>query len=409
MSQSFVARQASLRILHVVPTYLPAVRYGGPIRSVHALARALAQRGHEVHVFTSSMDGPEDLDVPLRTATSLDGVLVQYFPVPFARRLCWCPDMLRALRSEMPAFDVVHLHSVFLWPTYAAARIAKSAAVPYLVAPRGMLGTTVIRRKSRLVKSAWIRLVEQRTIAQAAGLHLTSDVEIADVRELGLQLPKVHCVPNGLDWPSSHSPLAAGPFADLPRPYVLFLSRIDRKKGLDRLLQAWKRVEGEITLVIAGNDEEGYREELERVAIAERISERIRFIGAVADEHKWALYENALLFVLPSYSENFGNTVAEAMAMGCPVAITPEVGLARFVTDHCAGVVSEGEPTVFARAIESLVRDPALRATMGARGRVAAREFLSCAAVAQQMESVYRSVISESAAPRAALPPAMAG
>ena len=82
-----------LRILQVVPTYFPAVRYGGPIRSVHCLSKALVERGHEVHVFTSSMDGPNDLDVPLVTPVNMDGVLVHYFPVRWLRRLCWCRAM----------------------------------------------------------------------------------------------------------------------------------------------------------------------------------------------------------------------------------------------------------------------------------------------------------------------------
>src|SRR5271163_3211119 len=116
-----------LRILQVVPTYLPAVRYGGPIRSVHALATSLVERGHEVHVFTTSVDGPNDLDVPTTKPVNLDGVQVRYFPVRFMRRLYWCPSLARALREEIHSFDVVHLHSVFLWPTAAAARIAKRA------------------------------------------------------------------------------------------------------------------------------------------------------------------------------------------------------------------------------------------------------------------------------------------
>ena len=153
-----------LRILHVVPTYFPAVRYGGPIRSVHALAQALVARGHEVHVFTSSVDGPGNLDVPHGTPVDLDGVQVRYFPVRFMRRLYWCPSLAHALRRVIDSFDVVHLHSVFLWPTWAAARIARRAGTPYVVSPRGMLGAEVVRREIRLVKSAWIRLIEQRTV-----------------------------------------------------------------------------------------------------------------------------------------------------------------------------------------------------------------------------------------------------
>ena len=389
---SAAAPSRRLRILQVVPTYFPAVRYGGPIRSVHALAKGLVARGHEVHVFTSSMDGPGDLEVEEATPLNVDGVLVHYFRVPFLRRLCWCPTMLAALKEHAPHFDVMHLHSVFLWPTYAAARIAASVGLPYVVAPRGMLGEVVIRRKSRWVKNAWIQLIEQKTLRAAAGVHVTTDLESEEIRALGLQLPEVFCVPNSVTWPAEHSPLAEGPFAQIPRPYVLFLSRIDWKKGLDRLIEAWKWVP-DLLLVIAGNDEDGYQRKLESIAAEHGVVDRVRFVGPVTDAQKWALYENALMFALPSYSENFGNVVAEAMAMGCPVVVTPEVGLAHIVEQSGSGIVAPGEPRRFAQAINALRRDPARRQAMGDQGRLTARRHLSSESVADRFESIYREIM----------------
>lgn len=380
-----------LRILQVVPAYYPAVRYGGPIRSVHALAKTLVERGHEVHVFTSSMDGSKDLEVPLATPVNIDGVLVYYFPVPRLRRLCWCPAMKTALKREIASFDVLHLHSVFLWPTWAAARAARAAGVPYVIAPRGMLGMEVIRRKSRWVKSAWIHLIERKTLREAAALHVTADLERIEIQALHLQLPKIFCVPNGVGWPDQHMPLSEGPFADIAKPYALFLGRIDAKKGLDRLIAAWKWVP-DLTLIIAGNDESGYQKELEKLANLHQAAARIRFVGSVADRHKWALYEHATMFVLPSYSENFGNTVAEAMAMGCPVVVTPEVGLAGLVRASGAGIVVDGAPRPLADAIRALLKDSASRRIAGERGRFAARRHLSWESAASLMESVYGEI-----------------
>jgi glycosyltransferase involved in cell wall biosynthesis len=288
----------------VVPTYFPAVRYGGPIRSVHALSKFLAARGHDVHVFTTSVDGPNDLDFPTSAPVELDGVKVRYFPVRFLRRLYWSPPMAAALRQEIGGFNVLHLHSVFLWPTWAAARIARSLRVPYIVSPRGSLGREVIRRKSTLLKTSWIRLIEQRTLSESAGVHVTSDIESAEIKALRLPLPALFCVPNGVDAPEQHPPLSAGPFSAITRPYALFLSRINWKKGLDRLLEAWQSIP-HLKLVIAGNDEEGYQAKLEEIARKFQILDRICFLGPVSEDHKWALYENAELLVLPSYAENF--------------------------------------------------------------------------------------------------------
>lgn len=388
-----------LRILQIIPNYFPAVRYGGPIRSVHALSRGLVDRGHEVHVFTSSMDGPNDLPQTSKKPTQIDGVQVTYFPVPVLRRLCWCPAMRTELVKVAPAFDVMHLHSVFRWPTWAAARVAHSAGLPYVLSPRGMLGEAVIRGKSRFAKSAWIRLIEQRTLDQSAGVHVTSELEAAEIKALGLRLPPLTCVPNGVSWPEQYAPLPEVSWAS--QPYALFLSRIDWKKGLDRLIEAWKWVP-DLTLIVAGNDEEGYRSKLEKLIDHHQVRSRIRFVGPIPDAQKWALYASAMMFVLPSYSENFGNVVAEAMAMGCPVVITPEVGLSTLVAHTGSGVVADGAPRAFAQAVCTLLKDPALRRQMSERGRRTARRDLSWQAAAGRIEELYLEICGQGTKRRSA-------
>ena len=196
-----------LRILQVAASYYPAVRYGGPIRSVHGLASALVRRGHEVHVYTTNVDGPTDLDVPLDRPVDIDGVSVHYFGIPMLRRLYWSPRLGRRLRESIHDFDVVHLQAVFLWPMWAAARAAERAGVPYVMSPRGMLIGDLIKRKSRWAKSAWIQLVERRSLARASGLHVTAGLEATELAALGLPVPPVAEIPNGVDFPLEHAPL----------------------------------------------------------------------------------------------------------------------------------------------------------------------------------------------------------
>jgi glycosyltransferase involved in cell wall biosynthesis len=233
-----------LRILHVVPTYLPATRYGGPIVSVHGLCRALAARGHDVHVFTTNIDGDGTSAVPLGVAVPLDEVNVHYFASPLPR-LYYSPAMRRALKG-VDRFDVVHLHSVFLWPTYAAARAARKAGVPYLVSPRGMLVPELIERKSRLAKRVWIRLFEESTLLHSSIVHFTSGREREDARRTGIPIPGAVIIPNGVELSLDRSSERG---TDL-----LFLGRINWKKGLDRLIEAM-RLLPEARLTIAGNDE----------------------------------------------------------------------------------------------------------------------------------------------------------
>jgi glycosyltransferase involved in cell wall biosynthesis len=396
MTSSTATTVPRLRILHVVPTYYPAVRYGGTIRCVHGLAAALVQRGHEIHVYTTSMDGDSDLDVPLDRPVDLDGVAVHYFRVPALRRLHWAPSLQRRLRQTVADFDVVHLHSVFLCPTWAGARAATRANVPYILTPHGMLIRDVIWRKSRVPKTIWINLVERATLARAAALHVTAELEGDAIRALRLPLPDiVRQVPNGIDWPATHLPLSETPFAGLPPRYVLFLSRISWKKGLDRLLTAWQRVP-DLPLVIAGNDDEDYTPKLRRLAQSLGLAQRVLFTGPVSDEHKWALYERAELFVLPSYSENFGLVVAEAMAMACPVIVTPEVGIARVVESAGAGIVTNNDPAALAAAINKLLVDEPYRRELGRHGLEAARRQFSWSRVVEPMESLYVDAMNAS-------------
>jgi len=384
--------QMKLKVLQVVPTYYPAVRYGGPIRSVHALSAALSDRGHCVNVFTTNVDGEQTLKVPVGVPVTLDKVQISYFPVPALRRLYWSPALQRRLKAAIAEFDIVHLHSVFLWPTFVAARVAYDAGVPYVMSPRGMLVREVIRRRSRWVKNAWIHVVERRSLARAAAVHVTAPLEGEEIHSMGFNLPRTVCIPNGVSFPDATPLRDCGPFAELPRPYALFLSRINWKKGLDRLLMAWKDVP-DLLLVIAGTDDEGYQKTLTRTALELGLLDRVRFLGPVSDQDKWPLYRNAEMFVLPSYSENFGNVVAEAMAMACPVVVTPEVGLSSLVRQAGAGIVSDGEPAHLARAIRELHADELSRKRFGAAGRQAAIDHLTWQRAALDMESLYMSVL----------------
>ncbi len=384
-----------MRILNVVPTYLPAVRYGGPIRSVHGLCAALAFLGHDVHVFTTNVDGAGDSNVPLGEPVSIDGVTVRYFPSRFLRRLYWSPPMKEALSREIPGFDLVHLHSVFLWPTWAAARIAEKCGVPYVVSPRGMLVKDLIARKSTLAKKIWIRAIEQHTLASATAVHVTTRKELDEVHRLGLGIRSALVIPNGVAGPTTES-LRESSREDNDGEFVLFLGRINWKKGLDRLIRAWKLVP-EVKLVIAGNDEESYQGRLERLADDIGVAERIRFIGMVEGEEKWRLLRQAALFVLPSYSENFGIAVLEAMLMGCPVVVTPEIGIAESVSASNAGVVAAGDPACFAAAVTELLRDRDRRLEMGSSGRRLASSSYAWSGIARQMVAGYESIVEKRA------------
>ncbi len=375
-----------MKILHVVPTYLPATRYGGPIFAVHGLARALAERGHQVDVFTTNVDGDGESDVPLNTRVGLDGVGVYYFSSPM-RRLYWSPGMRKALSASIGGYDVAHLHSVFLYPTAAAAHAAKNADVPYVISPRGMLVPELIAAKSRWMKIAWLRLIERRNFAGAASIHFTTEREREDALRTKMPIPSSFIVPNGIALSVAPAPLPAR-----EENTVLFLSRINWKKGIDRLISALPHVD-RARLVIAGNDEENLTPRLKELAARLGVANRVEFLGRVDGAAKDALLARTTLFALTSMSENFGNVVLEAMAAGTPVLLTPEVGLAEEVRRARAGVVVPAQPREIANAINRLLDNPEERRAMGERGRHTVETRLTWPRVAEEMEAQYARLL----------------
>lgn len=362
-----------MRILHVVPTYLPAQRYGGPIVAVHGLCKALAARGHEIDVVTTNVDGDGILDVPIATPVERDGVRVRYFPSPFPR-LYWSPAMRRAF--EASSYDLVHSHAIWLWPGVAAARAARRANVPYVISPRGMLVPELIREKSAIVKRAWLALVERRVFADAEAIHFTSKLEWDDaIRTRAVPLPSPFVVPNGID---------LKPRPDVPRDEntIVYLGRINWKKRLDVVIRG---LPPNARLKIAGNDEENLTPRLRAIA-----GDRVEFLGPVYGAAKFELLARATLFVLPSLSENFGNVVLEAMMMETPVIVTPGVGLAEEVARADAGIVTED----VGAAMVQLLGDRARRDTMGANGRALVEQRFAWPRVAAEMEEAYCSIRS---------------
>jgi glycosyltransferase involved in cell wall biosynthesis len=386
-----------MKLLHVVPTYLPAVRYGGPVRAVHGLARSLVGRGHEVTVFTTNLHGADRLEVPTDRAVDRDGVSVRYFPVAWPRRLARSPAMGAALRISVGRFDVVHLHSLFLWPTAAAARAAERARVPWLVSPRGMLVRDLVRRRGRWRKSAWLRFVERRTLAGASRIVVTSPLEAEEARRFGLPLPPIAMLANGVD----PQPEPTEPFS-LPReveelagrgPFFVYLGRLSWKKGLETLLESLA-LAPEARLVLAGNDEEGISGRLDAIALRHGVRDRVRRIGFVDGDEKFALLAAARALILPSLSENFGNVVLEAWAAGTPVVVTPGVGLAAEVEDAAAGLIATPDARGLADALERLAREAELARAMGERGRRRVAERFAWPRIASQAEAIYRDVVS---------------
>ena len=277
----------------------------------------------------------------------------------------------------------------------AASAAARRHAVPYVLAPRGMLVADLIRRRSALAKNVWLQLFDKRTVAGAAAIHATSRIEADEIKTLGLSPPRITIIPNGIDLPDPAEPDSSSgrPEARL-RPYILFLGRLSWKKGLDRLVSAMRSVP-DADLVIAGYDENGYGDEVRRLAAEAGVARRTQFVGAVEGDEKSALVCAAACLVLPSYNENFGMSALEAMAAGRPVVVSAEVGLADVVAETGSGLVATGGADELAGALNALLQDAEGATRMGDAGRRAVEERFAWPAIAQQISELYRDCIGD--------------
>jgi glycosyltransferase involved in cell wall biosynthesis len=307
----------------------------------------------------------------------------------------YSPPLREALRERAGGFDLVHLHSVFLWPTLAAARQAARAGVPYVVSPKGMLVRELVRRKSRWVKELWLATVERRTLERAAGIQVTSRHELEEFQTFGFDAALPFVIPHGVDLPGVDCDAEPPPPPAGRRARILFLGRINWKKGLDRLIPALTHLP-DVELVVAGNDEEALTDRLRQLARERGVLDRVQFAGPVGEEAKRELLAGAALLVLPSLSENFGLVAAEAMAAARPVVLTPEVGLADLVEESGSGIVVDGAPDRLGPAIDRLLRDEERLRVMGQNGRRTVEQRLTWDRVAAEMLGKYREIIGAS-------------
>ncbi len=373
-----------MRVLHVVPSYFPAVRYGGPIVSVRGLCEALARTGVEVDVATTDADGPRDLDVPTDRWTELGGVRVRYFHrwprIDFAASV----PLTGFLFAETRTYDLVHVVGVFSYPSLMAGAAARSAGVPYLISPRGSLEPWALSHK-RWKKVPYWGIFERRNLEHAAAIHATSAVEARSVRALFPE-SRIIISPNGVD-------AVTPPAVVRSQRQVVFLGRLHRKKGLDILVRAMSLVAREIPdaeTVVAGPDDEGEWPRIEALVATLSPRPRVRYLGPVNGDERWRLLASSAVFALPTHSENFGIAVLEALACGTPAVVSRNCPW-EVLEERGAGRWIENSPERFAAAIAELLKEPSRTQAKRDAARALAAEY-SWATIGREMASRYREV-----------------
>lgn len=383
--------QRTLKILHVIPGV--AARYGGPSTVIFSMVRALNGLPNvRAEIATTDADGP---DGRIELKDLPDDVPIHLFRRTWSEQWKVSLGMREWLSDHACDYDVMHIHAVWSHATVAASRAAKRKLVPYVIRPAGMFSQWSLEHRRWKKRLAW-QVFHRRDLTDASAIHATSAQEANDVRAMRLTAP-IAIVPNGVALPE-YETYRPHP---LSRKRLLFLGRIHPVKGLANLLRAWQHLGPmpDWELVLVGPDAEGHRAELEQLSRELGLGDRVRFIGPASDVEKWQWYQAADVFVLPSFTENFSVSVAEALAAGLPVITTTGTPWSEIRERQCGWWV---EPTVDSlatalRAATDLSDDE--RRCMGQRGAAWARSRFSWPAIAGDLQQLYSWLVTGGTAP----------
>ena len=387
-----------MKILHVIPSLSP--KLGGPTQAVLNLSKNLQNCDVDVQILTTNDNTDQLLDVPLLKSIFYKGVKVSFLPRTLrAKEFIYTHELNKWHQQNLNAFDVIHTHYIFSYLSSWTARAARHRKIPYLMRPLGQL-TPWALSQSALKKKLYRKLLEDKNLQVANLIHCTSPGEADDVSKLGFQTPKL-CLPLGVELPKLDRSQAR---AQLERryhlkdaPILLFLSRLHIKKRPELLLQAvkcWKQRNLHVNLLIAGSGEPTYEKQLRNQVKELEINDLVTFTGFVDGADKTHLLQGSDIFVLPSYSENFGIAVAEALAAGTPVAITPEVQTSSWIEKAGAGWIIPGNLDAWVQTLETILKRPQVLLERGLAGRKLAAETFSWSKIAQELASSYSKLMS---------------
>lgn len=393
-----------LSIVHALPFFDPATRFGGPVAQLRRLCRELADRGHQVSVVTTDMGiGP---DLARNQWVDRDGYRVWYTPAhPLGRWApYYAPRVRRPLDECLPGADVLHLSLSFTHVNIVGRRRAAAHGVPYVYTPRSCLDPVRLRQRP-LLKRGFLALHERRIIRDAAAVHVLTDVERRQAQSQGARPEQCVIIPNGAEFDPDADFPDGSLFRDLvgigPNvPLVLFMGRLHRVKGLDLLVDAFVRLRTGMPaarLVIAGPDE-GEQSDLQTRIRRLGLDDAVHLAGPVDGEVRRAAFRAADVFALTSHSEGMPNAVLEACAAGTPAVITEPCNLPEI--EACsAGRVVPVDDTSVAAALRELLADPAKLKATGDNARRMIRERFAWPGVISNLEHLYRRLSNTPADP----------
>lgn len=389
-----------MRILHVIPAV--AARYGRPSQVVFAMCRALMAQGVKTLIATTDADGPRRLPVELGRPIDYRGVPVIFFPRQCSEALKYSRPLAHWVNRHAPQFDAAHIAAVFSHASFAAAHGCQLHHVPYIVRPLGSLATWSMQQKTWRKRALW-HVAAKRMLHRSAAIHFTSHEEQRQA-ESRFHLRRGVVIPLGIDESLFNCDLRVArqhfrrryPALEA-HPFVLALARLHPVKQIELLihafldlppradLQTWK-------LVIAGDEQPDYVKVLQELVRQRGGESSVLFTGWLDGIEKHAVLQEAALLAQPSLHENFGLSIAEAMASGTPVLVSPQINLSEDIRRAHAGWVVPSERQVVCQALEEALCRPDERQMRGLAGQAFVRKHYGWPRVAEQLIQLYQSI-----------------
>ena len=391
-----------MKILIVIPA-LGSV-YGGTSKIAIELAQALGKQNIEVDIVTTDANGSERLNVPVHTWVQEKYYRVKYFPYWGwdDYKMSW--SLTKWLFQHVTDYDLVHSIAVFSIPNLIAHWLCQLNNIPYIMNPQGMLEPWALSYKA-WKKRTYYNLIEKPILQRANAIQMLSSSEAKNVEPLNLKAPTI-IIPNGLH---------RNDFEKLPDPeffyqqfpntrnktLILFLGRIDPKKGLDLLSTAFSKIHAqfpETHLILAGPDNIGFLPTAKNYFANLGCLEAVTFTGMLTGSFKYAALAAAKIYVAPSYSEGFSMSVLEGMASGLPCVITTGCNFPEAAKANAAYVV-DIDADAIANALNQCLQSPQQANEMGTRARQLIFEQYTWDSIANKLIQVYTNIIQNKPIP----------
>ncbi|WP_285010879.1 XrtY-associated glycosyltransferase XYAG1 [Pedobacter faecalis] len=384
-----------MKIIHITPSYKPAYVYGGPIFSVAALCEALADQDVRQEVMTTTANGHDELrGVTDGQRTYIKGVRVTYYSRVTGGSSHFSPSLLWSLYKKIkkyPGETVVHIHSWWNFTSIFSCLICVMTQTAIVLSPRGMLSAYSFKHRHSLIKNLMHKIAGVRLL-QRCHIHATSEQEAREITEV-VSAKTIATIFNILSFKPTALSKQIREQQDKAQFRILFLSRIDPKKGLEQLMEAVSLLNFDWQLNIAGTGCTAYIDRLESLSRKLGIDSRIAWVGYKKGIQKYDLLMNNDLLALTSHNENFSNVIAEGLMAGIPVLASNAVGLAPLIRQLDLGWICGLDPCEIATTIEMAHQDSMKRAFIRDTGPSLASTFFCEKSLTNQYLRLYRNAL----------------